>query len=91
MLPRFRRDVVLLAHDVRDEPPGGPFDLVLCRYMALTYFDEAGRRDTVRRLAAVTRRGGALVIGTHEQLPDGGPGFVGWARRLGVFRRADDG
>jgi chemotaxis protein methyltransferase CheR len=87
LLPRFRGHVIVLAHDIRDEPPDGPFDLVLCRSVAFTYFDEPGQRETLRRLAAVTATGGALVIGRHEQLPSGVPGFAAWAPRLGIFRR----
>jgi chemotaxis protein methyltransferase CheR len=85
---RFRRRVTLARHDIRAEPPDGPFDLVLCRYLAFTYFDDAGQRATVRRLAGATRPGAALVLGTHEDLPDGEPGFVPWDARMRVFRRA---
>jgi chemotaxis protein methyltransferase CheR len=88
LAPRFRRDVTLARRDIRDDPPDGPFDLVLCRYLAFTYFDDAGQRATVRRLAGVTRPGAALVLGTHEDLPDGEPGFEPWAPQLRVFRRA---
>jgi chemotaxis protein methyltransferase CheR len=85
---RFRRQVRLVRHDIRSEPPDGPFDLVLCRYLAFTYFDDAGQRATVRRLAGASRPGAALVLGTHEALPRGEPGFDPWAARTGVFRRA---
>jgi chemotaxis protein methyltransferase CheR len=85
---RFRRTVTLERRDIRAEPPRGPFDLVLCRYLAFTYFDDARQRETVRRLASVTAPGAALVLGTHEGLPDGEPGFERWAPHRGVFRRA---
>jgi chemotaxis protein methyltransferase CheR len=85
---RFRRAVTLERRDIRAEPPRGPFDLVLCRYLAFTYFDDARQRETVRRLASVTAPGAALVLGTHEGLPDGEPGFERWAPHRGVFRRA---
>ena len=70
-------------HDVRDEPPAGPFDLVLCRNVAFTYFDEATQLEVVERIARVTD---LLVIGAHERLP-GGP-FEPWQRC--VFRRSPD-
>lgn len=88
LLPRFRRHVTIARHDIRAEPPSGPFDLVLCRYLSFTYFDDAGQRDTLRRLASVSRPGAALVIGTHEDLPAGEAGFIPWAPQLGVYRRA---
>jgi chemotaxis protein methyltransferase CheR len=73
------RNVTFALHDVRDEPPPGPFDLVLCRNVAFTYFDEATQREVLTRIASVTS---LLVIGAHERLPDGP--FVPWQR--GVYR-----
>lgn len=86
----FRRGVTFARHDIRDEPPGEPFDLVLCRYQAFTYFDDAGQRDTVRMLARVTRPGAVLILGSREELPPDEPGFDAWTPRLGAFRRSDD-
>jgi chemotaxis protein methyltransferase CheR len=65
---RYRRRVTFAHHDVRDDPPAGPFDLVLCRNLAFTYFDEAIQRDVLQRIASVTD---LLVIGSHERLPGG--------------------
>jgi chemotaxis protein methyltransferase CheR len=62
------RHVRFALHDVRDQPPPGPFDLVLCRNLAFTYFDEPTQRDVLRRIASVTD---LLVIGAHECLPGG--------------------
>lgn len=87
---RFRRDVTFAQHDIRDGPPDGPFDLVLCRYQAFTYFDEAGQRDALRAFARVTRPGAVLILGAREDLPAGETGFRAWAPRLGVFRRCTD-
>jgi chemotaxis protein methyltransferase CheR len=86
LLGRFRRRVTFAVHDVRGEPPPGPFDLVLCRYLAFTYFDDAGQRAALARFASAMRPGAALVIGTHEALPETAD-FVGWNSELGVFRR----
>jgi chemotaxis protein methyltransferase CheR len=71
---RYRRHVTFALHDIRDDPPPGPFDLVLCRNVAFTYFDEATQRDVLRRIASVTN---LLVIGAHERLPDGETGEHG--------------
>jgi chemotaxis protein methyltransferase CheR len=64
----YRRRVTFARHDIRDEPPPGPFDLVLCRNLAFTYFDEPTQRDILRKIASVTD---LLVIGAHERLPGG--------------------
>jgi chemotaxis protein methyltransferase CheR len=82
--PRVRRRVTFGLHDVRDEPPPGPFDLVLCRNLAFTYFDDEAQRATLRRIAGVSS---TLVIGAHEALPEGQSLFAPWARC--VFRRRD--
>ena len=84
---RFRQPVTLRRHDVREAPPSGPFDLVLCRNLAFTYFDLELQRDVAARFAASVRPEGALVIGRRETLPDGSVGWTPWSRQLGVFRR----
>jgi chemotaxis protein methyltransferase CheR len=62
--------------DLRAGPPGGPYDLILCRNLAFSYFDEAGQRAAAAVMHAALRPGGALVIGRGEVLPDGTPGFA---------------
>ena len=71
------RHVTFACHDIRDDPPAGPFDLVLCRNLAFTYFDEPTQRATLQRLASVTP---TLVIGAHESLPEGQREFAPRAR-----------
>jgi chemotaxis protein methyltransferase CheR len=83
----YRESVRILRHDIREEPPGGPFDLVLCRNLTFTYFDEAGQRATATRLALALRAGGGLVVGTHEALPAGVEGFEPWSAGERIYRR----
>ncbi len=65
----LRAGVTFRREDVRDAMPEGPFRVILCRYLAFTYFDEPLQRRVLdgflRRLAP----GGALVVGAHERLP----------------------
>jgi chemotaxis protein methyltransferase CheR len=84
--PCVRSRVTFKRHDIRGEPPAGPFELVLCRNVAFTYFDDAVQRATLKRIASVMAPGGALVIGAHEALPDGQVEFAPWAPQHGVFR-----
>jgi len=88
--PRFRNAVTFARHDIRTTPPDGPFDLILCRYQAFTYFDESGQRETAQTLAQVTRPGAILVLGGREDLPAGTSHFRTLVRKLGVFERDSD-
>lgn len=81
---RFRSHVRFARHDVRTAPPAGPFDLVLCRNLSFTYFDEFAQRQVAASLHSVLRPGGVLVVGIHEDLPDGAAGFTLSSRCLYV-------
>jgi chemotaxis protein methyltransferase CheR len=85
--PAFRPVVEFRQQDLRETLPRGPFDLILCRYLALTYFDAALQRRTLKRLLTVLRPGGAFVIGLKEHLPGGVEGIEPWIPQLGVYRR----
>ena len=67
--------------------PQGPFDLILCRNVAFTYFANDLQIEVTRGLAERLVPGGALVIGSHEQLPQPTPLFEPWSVQHGVYRR----
>lgn len=83
----LRRAVRFARCDLAAGLPSGPFDLVLCRNVALTYFDKAGRHACLARVADALREGGWLVIGSHEHLPDGAAGFGHPVPSLPAWRR----
>jgi chemotaxis protein methyltransferase CheR len=83
----FRSGVSFLRHDLRLWPPDGPFDLVLCRNCAFTYFEESLQREVLAAMRGVMVPGGALVIGNHESLPPGAEGFAVWEKGSGIFRK----
>ena len=85
--PRYRQPVRFMAQDIRHVAPVGPFDLVLCRNVAFTYFAGDLQRATAARIAGVMRPGGLLVLGEHEQLPHDQAGFTPWRAGLTVYRR----
>ena len=72
---RFRAHVRFARHDVRTPPPSGPFDLVLCRNLAFSYFDESLQREVAAALRGVLSTRGTLVVGLDEQIPDDVTGF----------------
>jgi chemotaxis protein methyltransferase CheR len=85
----FREPVRFVWEDLRSEVSEvaeGPFDLVLCRNVAFTYFEESVQRRVAARVHDVLRPGGALVVGLHEGLPEGVAGFEASARS--VYRRS---
>jgi chemotaxis protein methyltransferase CheR len=84
----YRRDVDLRVQDVRVVAPEGRFHLILCRYLVLTYFDEALQRRTLALLVDKLESGGALVVGATEHVPEGLGGLVPWSARLRIFRAA---
>jgi chemotaxis protein methyltransferase CheR len=67
--PKHRAGIEFLDQDLRSEMPTRHFDLILCRYVAFTYFSAQLQRTVLARMLERLRPGGYLVIGTHEQLP----------------------
>lgn len=84
----YRAGVRFQRADLRSERPDGPFDLVLCRNLAFTYFDLPTQRRVASAFAAVLRPGGLLVVGRGEQLP---PGCLELRRREPELYVRDDG
>jgi chemotaxis protein methyltransferase CheR len=80
--------VDFLQQDIRTDQPSGPFDLVLCRNLAFTYFDEPAQRRIISRLSELMAADGFLVVGRHETLPEDAP-FVPYAAHLGIFRHVE--
>jgi chemotaxis protein methyltransferase CheR len=71
----FRGGVTYAREDLRVGAADGPFDLVLCRNVAFTYFDEALQRAVAERFAVRLVTDGYLVVGKGEALPAGMNGF----------------
>jgi len=86
--PEFREPVTFLVQDIRQAAPEETFHLILCRYLAFTYFDVPLQSHTLRRLVERMGAGSALVIGSKERLPDGEPGLIPWSEKEGIYRRA---
>jgi chemotaxis protein methyltransferase CheR len=86
LCPAFRQGVLFLRQDIRSLQPEGPFDLVLCRNLAFTYFDAPLQRRALLDIAARMRPGAVLVIGKDERLPDT-DGFEPTLAGLGVYRK----
>ena len=82
----WRTGVEFRQQDIRQDQPAGPFDLVLCRNLAFTYFDSSMQLRILERLAERISAVGYLVVGRYETVPSGTP-FISCAPGLGVYRR----
>jgi chemotaxis protein methyltransferase CheR len=87
----FREAVEFRQGDLREELPDGPFSLVLCRNLVLTYFDRDLQREVLSGVLDRLTTGGALVVGIHETPPGEQTELVPWNERLGVWRLSPDG
>jgi chemotaxis protein methyltransferase CheR len=85
--PRYQTSVRFEQQDIRASLPGDMFDLILCRNLVFTYFDEPLQRSLLQRLLARLRPGGWLVVGVHEKLPVGVEGVSVVSERLGLYRK----
>ena len=85
----FREDVLILASDIRGALPEGAFDLILCRNLVFTYFEEGLQGEILMPLLHRLREGGVLVIGGHEELPRGHWPLTQLKPGLPVYRREE--
>ena len=86
--PDCRIGVEFRQGDMRAAMPDGPFDLILCRNLAFTYFDAGLQRRILDQLVRRLRPGGYLVIGRHERLPEGASGLSALDGHRDIFRKA---
>lgn len=84
----YRAGIEFRRQDIREDLPVESFDLILCRNLVLTYFDDALARSTLGRIRSRLREGGAFVAGRRETLPSGHWGLTAWdgAGGLGIYR-----
>jgi chemotaxis methyl-accepting protein methylase len=71
--PKHREGIEFLDQDLRTEVPPRIFDLILCRFVAFTYFAVPLQRKVLASMLERLRPQGYLVIGSHEQLPGDAP------------------
>ena len=77
----FRDGVEFRCEDLREIRAEKLFDLIFCRNLAWTYFEEGLQIEVLDRIAEALRPGGVLVIGGHESLPEHA-GFESCGRSL---------
>ena len=84
-----KKAVTFLRQDIRREMPEERFDMILCRNLLFTYFDDALQRKLLGKIEEKVKPGGYLVVGTHESLPKGTGGFERLRGRpgMGIYQR----
>jgi chemotaxis protein methyltransferase CheR len=66
----LREGVEFRKSDLTGVMPDTTFDLILCRNLAFTYFDDSLRTRVARGLSERLVPGGALIVGKHEAVPE---------------------
>lgn len=66
----FQQDVQFLEQDIRTELPEGEFDLILCRNLVFTYYQDDLQREIFNRMMTKLKPGGFFIIGIHESIPE---------------------
>jgi chemotaxis protein methyltransferase CheR len=89
--PEFRQGVRFLLQDIRSAMPDGPFDIILCRNLVFTYFDDALQRRLLDQIYERLLPRGCLVLGAHERLPTDGVDLAAIGRGLPIYRRGTSG
>lgn len=85
--PAYRHGIDWKQQDIRETMPDGPFDLILCRNLVFTYFDNDLQRTCLTRMLDRLAPRGLLVLGKHESLPtDDGP-IEAWDDHKRIYRR----
>ncbi len=87
--PDYHAVVAFRQQDIRTTLPDEHFDLILCRNLVFTYFDESLQRQILQQLLRRLRPKGWLLLGVHETLPAGEHGLQAMTERLGFYQRSD--
>ncbi|MFA8435075.1 MAG: protein-glutamate O-methyltransferase CheR [Marinifilaceae bacterium] len=83
----FRENVLFLQQNIQKERPEGLFDLILCRNLVFTYFEEALQCKIMKGMLAKLKTGGILVIGGSEMLPQKYFELIPLEGSRGIFRK----
>ncbi len=87
----FREGIEFEQQDIRKQMPDGLFYLILCRYLAFTYFEPILQEEILRGILHRLVPQGILVIGKKESLPviDGNSRLIELSS-LGIYQKRTD-
>lgn len=84
---KYKLNTRFLEQDIREQQPAGRFDLVLCRNLIFTYFDDVLQREVLGHIIERMHDGAAIVLGAHEHLPDCVQNLSIWFDRERIYRK----
>jgi chemotaxis protein methyltransferase CheR len=84
----FRKNTAFVKQDIRMDMPKGPFDIILCRNLVLTYYDTDLQADILKKMMHRLGRGGYFVTGKQESLPKSLTDLVPYERIPGIYVRS---
>ena len=84
---QYRDSVRFIKQDVRKKMPGGPFNIILCRYLMFTYFDEKLQAELLEKILSRLVPGGALVLGKIDRLPCKTEKLEPWSIQDRIYRK----
>ena len=67
--PHLQSCIDWQLHNLVQDPPPGPFHIVLLRNNLLTYYQGAVLQAALERIIRTIAPGGLLILGSHERLP----------------------
>lgn len=85
--PEFKDGVCFEQQDIRQQVPGGIFDLIMCRNLVFTYFDTALQARVFAGMDTRLRPGGLMVIGKQERLPADTRGYRLIHPGMAIYRK----
>lgn len=83
----YHNPVQFLRQDVRKRMPGGPFQLILCRYLVFTYFDKKLQTELLGKFLSRLAPGGALVLGKIDRLPCKTEKLEPWSEQDHIYKK----
>jgi chemotaxis protein methyltransferase CheR len=86
----YRDGIEWDLQDIRRGMPHGEFDLILCRHLVFTYFDEVLQAELFRKMLSQLRPGGYLVTGKQEPLLVESSELKETNPRMGVYQKVDN-
>jgi len=89
LIEPLKQYVRFALQDVRQGPPEGTFQIVFCRNLAFTYFENKVQEQVLVQISKVMDKGAVLVTGSRELSAGAGTDFIPWVEHLPIFQKPE--